>query len=423
MRIEKVEIENFRAISKMELIFNNQTTAIMGNNGVGKTSILDALAILLSQASARIVSQPSRARDIPADDVRINENSCKLSIGADIDTGGIVRWSLVKNRKANKAPGVRSSELEELNKNTKLFQARIDFNDGGNVTLPLAVYYDVHRAVLDVPLRVRGKNPHGYHEAYNDALSKRGTDFKHFFSWFRQREDDENEKIRDIPSYRDRDLSAVRRAIEIFTDFKKLRIRRKPLLRMTVEKDGQEFNILQLSDGEKCMLALVGDLARRLSLLNPVASAPLHGNAVVLIDELDLHLHPRWQRTIVRDLEKTFPNCQFIISTHSPQILGELSSESIYVISRGKNCGHPERSFGLDTTEVIEEIMDAPARNVSVSRILQRINLQMEAGNFARAKEWIRVLEESRRAEGLPEITRARAEMKSIELENKFQND
>lgn len=423
MWIEQVEIENFRAISHMELDFSNRTTAIMGNNGVGKTSILDAIAILLSQATSRITSQASKARDIPIDDINLGQASCRLSITANIDTNKTIKWAIAKNRKPGKNPGARSSEFEDLNSQTKLFQARIEFNDSDNVTLPLAVYYDVHRAVLDVPLRVRGKSSHGYLEAYNDALSKRGTDFKHFFSWFRQREDDENEKIRDLPQYRDRDLSAVRSAVEIFTNFQKLRIRRKPLLRMTVEKDGKEFNILQLSDGEKCMLALVGDLARRLSLLNPALNNPLQGNGVVLIDELDLHLHPRWQRTIVHDLERTFPNCQFIISTHSPQILGELSQNSIHVISGGKNYGHPERSRGLDTNEVIEEIMDAPSRNPAVSRALRRVGHHIESENFVRARKWIDFLEKKLKVEDLPEIKRARAEIKSIELSNRFSTD
>jgi len=135
--------------------------------------------------------------------------------------------------------------------------------------------------------------------------------------WFRNLEDAENEKRIDTPAYRDRGLEAARSAIAAFTDFRDLRIRRKPRLRMTVVKHGMELNVAQLSDGERNMLALVGDLAQRLSVLNPDRPNPNDGHGVVLIDEIDLHLHPGWQRTVVASLKRTFPNCQFIICRRS----------------------------------------------------------------------------------------------------------
>lgn len=82
------------------------------------------------------------------------------------------------------------------------------------------------------------------------------------------------------------------------------------------------LDVLQLSDGEKCTLALFGDIARRLAIANPSLDDPLQGDGVVLIDELELHMHTSWQRKVISMLKKTFPNIQFIITTHSPQILG-----------------------------------------------------------------------------------------------------
>lgn len=78
-----------------------------------------------------------------------------------------------------------------------------------------------------------------------------------------------------------------------------------------------------MSDGEKCTIALFGDLARRMALANPNKDNPLDGEGIVLIDEIELHLHPLWQRRILNVLKKVFPNIQFIVSTHSPQVLGE----------------------------------------------------------------------------------------------------
>ena len=112
---------------------------------------------------------------------------------------------------------------------------------------------------------------------------------------------------------------AVLHALEIFMPgYSNLRIQRKPRMRMMINKGKQQLDILQLSQGEKSLLALVGDIARRLAMMNPLLEDPLKGEGIILIDEIDLHLHPHWQRNIVRRLRETFPNCQFILTTHSP---------------------------------------------------------------------------------------------------------
>jgi predicted ATP-binding protein involved in virulence len=89
--------------------------------------------------------------------------------------------------------------------------------------------------------------------------------------------------------------------------------------------------MLPLSDGEKCLLAMVGDLARRLAIANPDYPDALQGEAIVLIDEIELHLHPSWQRNIIPALKRTFPKCQFIITTHSPQVLSYIQPKNIYL--------------------------------------------------------------------------------------------
>ena len=79
---------------------------------------------------------------------------------------------------------------------------------------------------------------------------------------------------------------------------------------------------------------MVGDLARRIAIANPALEDPLAGVGVVLIDEVDLHLHPGWQRHVVSALEETFPNCQFLVSTHSPQIVSHVAPERIWILER-----------------------------------------------------------------------------------------
>ena len=121
------------------------------------------------------------------------------------------------------------------------------------------------------------------------------------------------------------------------------------------------LDVLQLSDGEKCTLALFGDIARRLAIANPSLDDPLQGDGVVLIDELELHMHTSWQRKVISMLKKTFPNIQFIITTHSPQILGEVDHDfNVYALSRN---GSDIQVVQLDYGQLLDNIHRIQARN------------------------------------------------------------
>ena len=419
MMLTKFELVNFRGITKMPLTFTTRTTALVGINGVGKSAVLDALAIGLSNMTERIAGQAAKARDISPDDIRYGAEYARLVVTADLGAQMPISWAVARNRKSGTHPAERSSDFGALNAQAELLNMRMLHRETQlqPITLPLAVYYDVHRAVLDVPLRVKEKLKNTPREAYNDALGHGGTDFRGFFSWFRDREDAENERIRDDSAYRDRNLMAVRAAIEQFTNFTELRIRRKPTLRMTVNKAGTELNVLQLSDGEKCMLALVGDLARRLSLLNIESTNPLEGEGIVLIDEIDLHLHPKWQRTVVASLERTFPRCQFVITTHSPQVIGELQAESVLLLRDGALLGHAEHALGLSSGEVLEELMDSNARNAEIESNLQTLRRCIDDDLLQQAQGLLSNLKE--RVGEIPEVLEAESAIRSVQwLEN-----
>ncbi len=415
MKIHSFELVNFRGIAKMCLTFTTSTTVLVGVNGVGKSSVLDALAIALSNLTARVTGQATKARSMSQDDIRLGSDYARLLVSADLGENSATVWAVALNRKAGKHSVERSSDLTALNARASLFECRLLHREQTQepISLPLAVYYDVHRAVLDVPLRTRNSRKSLPRDAYNDALGHGGTDFRGFFTWFRTQEDIENERIRDTPSYRDKSLSAVRRAIEQFTQFTNLRIRRKPALRMTVNKAGTELNVLQLSDGEKCMLALVGDLARRLSLINTERDDPLLGEGVVLIDEIDLHLHPKWQRTVVASFERTFPNCQFIFTTHSPQIIGELPPISVLLLKNGVLLGHAARSLGLRSGEVLEELMDALERNPEVTGHLNTISALIDDDQICQAQTLLNNLRT--KVGDIPEVLGAQAAIQSLQ--------
>jgi predicted ATP-binding protein involved in virulence len=238
------------------------------------------------------------------------------------------------------------------------------------------------------------------------------ANFRRFFEWFRVKEDLENETrlSENNIEYRDPQLQAVRKAIEAFMpEVSDLRVKRNPL-RMEVQKGSERLIIDQLSLGERSMLALAGDLARRFAIHNPLSPNPLEGVGIVLIDEIDLHLHPQWQRSIIQNLTHVFPNCQFIVSTHSPQVIGEVNPSCLRILGRdheGKmTVSIPEASIGLDSAEILSVIMETRIRNEVVDAKLMEIFGKIDAERFDEARTEIQSLKAELNG-SIPEIVRA----------------
>jgi predicted ATP-binding protein involved in virulence len=129
---------------------------------------------------------------------------------------------------------------------------------------------------------------------------------------------------------------------------------------MEVEKGGARLTVNQLSDGEKCLMALVGDLSRRLAIANPERKNPLEGEGIVLIDEIDLHLHPVWQRMVIPKLLSVFTNCQFLITTHSPHVITHVRPASLFLLSmteKGLKMERAAASYGRTVERILADLM------------------------------------------------------------------
>lgn len=372
MRVTHIGINDFRGIGKINLLLNGQNTVLFGKNGSGKSSILDCLAILLSRVSAGLSHNRAGAgrRQLLDHDIRNGSSvtNCQISVLHDNET---YSWSLSKARKTSVGRIQHKNEVKTLVQHTLNSLER-----NPNASIPIAVYYPVNRAVLDIPIRIRKKHEFDQISAYEGALTS-GADFRLFFEWFRNQEDLENEfRARLTSSYIDSQLEAVRVAIYSFLPgFSNLRVTRNPL-RMVINKGERQLEIGQLSDGEKCMLAMVGDLARRLAIANPELKNPLEGQGVVMIDEVELHLHPSWQRSIISAFTQTFPNLQFILTTHSPQVLGEAYQMKAYMLQWGADGVQSEELldlFGKDTNRLLEDYMETFSRDEQVRSDLSRL--------------------------------------------------
>ena len=130
----------------------------------------------------------------------------------------------------------------------------------------------------------------------------------------------------------------------------------KPLLH--IFKNNNAIQLNQLSDGEKMMILLVSDIARRLTIANKTNNTEeiINGKGIVLIDEIETHLHPSWQRKIIPALTQTFPNIQFIVTTHSPQILANVQKESVHIIENAQFVPYAPPTYGKDSNSILWDI-------------------------------------------------------------------
>lgn len=399
MKLMEITALNFRGFSDVNLKIDGKNTIFFGINGVGKSSILALINFLFRPLCNRLnLSQGKAFNTLSDNDIYFNQTNMEIEIRVDSN-----QHSYNLNRKLRKAtPGKRRSSTYTQNEYV-LFANEIRSSVDENHNLPVFVNYGTNRSVLQIPLRIRNKHEFTQYTAFEHAVENY-IDFKTFFEWFRNQEDIENEYIRDHGdnTYRDKSLQCVRHAVQTMLDHVSgLRIKRSPL-RMVVEKDGKELMVDYLSDGEKCTLALFGDLARRLAAANPDMENPLCGEGIVLIDEIELHMHPNWQRKILSVMKSVFPNIQFIVTTHSPQVLGELNDEyQIFHIKQTENNNNyissVKRMDGFDANYILENYMDTLSVSSDFQKKLKNIYDLIETNQFDEAdreiKEIIQITE------------------------------
>lgn len=399
MHIDTIRLHQFRGARKLTLKLDPKLNVFVGMNGSGKSTVLDASAILLSWMVNRLKSAKGSGRPINKADIQNSRPFSKLAIECkEFEEQVPLRWSIVKSLHGTRSIDERT-ELKALNAWAYEMQDTITGAEF-NVNLPLFAYYPVNRAVLDIPLRIRSRHIFDIFSAYDDSLSS-GSNFRTFFEWFREREDLENE-IRarsqgfgllkqDGDEYPDYQLEAVRTAItKLMPDFSGITVSRKPL-RMEIKKKGQTLTVDQLSDGEKCLMALVGDIARRLSICNAQSKQPLDGRGVIMIDEIDMHLHPKWQGMVVPKLREVFPNCQFLISTHSPHVLTRVQPENIRLMEidgEEMRAHKVHESYGKTANRILEDLMGLESTRPNIiDEQLDTLFNSIREGNLTLARD------------------------------------
>ncbi|XBS68117.1 AAA family ATPase [Acerihabitans sp. KWT182] len=163
-------------------------------------------------------------------------------------------------------------------------------------------------------------------------------------------------------------------------------------------------------------MALVGDIARRLAIMNPSLENPLLGEGIILVDEIDMHLHPTWQREIINRLTTTFPNCQFILTTHSPLVISDYKDTLVYSIDNGQLMEEPPQ-YGLDANTVLLDAMDTDIRNREVTVKINDLLDLIQEKKFEKAKILLSELEADL-AENNIELIKAKMLLRKQEIKH-----
>lgn len=457
MEVKKFTLHNIGRFNELEILLaplgnlNSNVTVLVGNNGSGKTSILKSLATSLSWLVSRIQSESGNGSPITELVIKNKKGSAAIDIDVydflgneynpDTETysneDNYFPWRVAKTRKGRKSE--YKSEYSRVTALADHYRSLLSQNE--DTSFPLIAFYSVERVVLDIPLKIKDKHSFLQLDGYDKSLSQ-GVDFRRFFEWFRDREDTENEsglsnpmidRLRTIfgdddsnatwvqlkelhASTRDRQLTAVRTAIYRFMpEFSNLCVKRKPILHMSIDKNGETLNVAQLSQGEKSLMALIGDIARRLAVMNPGLDNPLMGDGIVLIDEVDMHLHPKWQRSLIKKLSATFPKCQFVLTTHSPLVISDSKDVLTYLIGENDVKQLPPL-YGEDANSVLLDIMDTDIRNADINVKLNDLLDAIHDADISQAKTLLAELENELPSSNL-ELSKARLLLRKKELQ------
>jgi predicted ATP-binding protein involved in virulence len=431
MHIGAVQLRNYLKHRDLATVhFNAQFNVIAGRNGSGKTSLLRALTDAMVGFTHLGAYSPWQAwigKEGVAHEECVSHGASvryephypvKVSIAGYLDTRPL-EWSVQKNS------AVDHANVEGATAFSQLQQVRnIHSDEATSTTLPLILFYQADRNWPAVPanLMQAATQKVSRDHAYANWLTA-SSDNATLQTWVVSKSLERLQAAQDgavsADAMQGDELSivvqAIRAALPECHDVRYDMAKKSIIVKWAMDGGVQRVPYEQLSDGQRTIMGLIADIARRMVVLNPHLGSKVCAETpgIVLIDELDIHLHPQWQRQIANGLKAAFPNIQFITASHSPQILGELRPDEIIVL-RADGATHPQVSYGLDSGDVLEEIMEASARTVPVETDVSRLFSALEQGQLDAARGLLTQLKAT--APGIPELAGAEALLKRKEI-------
>lgn len=379
MKIKSLHLQHFRRFTDFNLPLHEQLTVLIARNGAGKTSVLDGIATLLGVFLSRL---PKVSGINPKEnDFQVNADGTKppfMRLTA-VSNNGII-WDRTEKRDKSKKTATQIPTAHGIKALNDYVDTIIDADNAGeDYSLPVFIYYGTGRGVFEVPQRKRDfSKEFPRFDALNGSLESK-TNFKKFVEYFYFLEAQESKLQKEQRSFDVElpELAAIRQAVKLMMpEFSNPESINPAGIQVDWLDNGtqKKLRIEQLSDGFRTTLAMVMDIAARMAEANPKSADPLSTEGIVLIDEVDLHLHPGWQQHILLDLQRTFPNIQFIVSTHSAQVISSVKPECLRVIdwqNEEPSLLEIDFSEGAEAQQVLLDVLGVTSTRVEQLEIVK----------------------------------------------------
>lgn len=438
MYLEKMKLHNFRCYEKLEIDFNRQLTVLVGKNGSGKTTVLEAIAIALGTwfvgfniVNAKGINKRTdplrKAYQIGATDDVQTQFPVEIEAWGKIEESKdqILHW---KRELYTPTGTMTTKDAKEIVEYAAEYQKAIS-EGRTDIYLPMVAYYgtgrlwDYHRQKRTDVFKVSSRT-----NGYIDCLD--GTaNVKLMMDWFQimtinkyQRQEENLESNPELDTV----YLAMEKCLTNLSGYSDVKIRynmgTQELDVYYSEQDKQRMRIPlnQLSDGYKGMISLVADIAYRMATLNPQLGTEVlsKGDGVVLIDEVDLHLHPAWQQKVIDNLMNIFPKVQFIVSTHAPAIISSVKTDKLRILSNKEVCMTANQVYGKDVNSVMKEIMGVNDRPDQFVELFEKFYRLLSEKKYDEAGAVLDKLDEERGYHD-PEIVKCRVKLKLERMRGK----
>ena len=387
MRIHELNLHNFRNFSDETFRFSENFTLLIGDNGTGKTAILDALAVGAGALSLGIKAvdaryiRPDEARTVSYQLGQLINREAQYPVSvtcSGVLDGLDIKWSRSVNGEHGRTTRQNARQIAKV---AKHLQRQV--SSGTEVVLPVVAYYPTGRLWLQKnDSNLDTLSPGSRTQGYTGSLD-RASNEKLLMRWFKTMELAQLQDQQQITV-----LAAAKAAVEnCMENWQHVRWDVKADELVAESNDNRLLPFRMLSDGVRNMLAMVVDIAYRMAILNPQLGAEaLTAPGLVLIDEIDLHLHPSWQRRVVEDLRRTFPNVQFVATTHSPFIVQSIRPGEL--INLDGLCGE---YAGRSIEDITEDEMGVPVpqrsrRNEEMVKAARQYYEALESGQHSKGE-------------------------------------
>ena len=399
MYITHLEVQNYRGISNLALDFHEGANLLIGNNGAGKTSLLHSISILASQPIRMLTGV--RGMEITGHDAYSTTVLVGDAVSQNIAHYPIcIQGNICYQGKDFYCHQEKKSDAGTLETNNwdLAMQFKNDQAETGKA-FPLLCYIQAGRETAGKPVRITMPNKEPQRtDGYKDAFAEH-LNFQAIQQWCLQMDFAEYQRKHEIKEYRTFKEIIARFFGLLDPQRKNDRVYYSSLMSSLVCFDGEtEKTIYQMSDGYQAALCLIIELAYRAVVLNPMdEEIANHIAGIVMIDEIEMHLHPAWQWNILRALTETFPRIQFFISTHSPIVLSSANHANIYLMKTPTDVISVDNVYGYQINDVLKYLQGSEYQPETVSRYYEEIDRLLENGTDGDLK---RLMDQARAAFG-----------------------